>query len=187
MCRTRAQKINIFIIVAQLNLIKFIYSVFQMIDLFIFSPFSRRSVQFLSIIYFMLWFTNFVYIFFFISDLLSIGSSDSRNYEMTDMHGVKSMCYQNVLSSTGGGKMGSVAAAAPLKSATATVVAGYPASDTEMFPSDYPSHHLHHHHPHQHHYSNNNNNNNNHLNHLYHNHHHQMLQPIPQTSAASHS
>lgn len=127
------------------------------------------------------------------SDLLSIGSSDSRNYEMADVHGVKSMCYQNVASSTGGGKMSSVVAAAALKSATATVVAGYPSSDTDMFASDYPSHHLHHHHhhPHQHHYSNNNNNinnnNNNHLSHLYHNHHHQMLQPIPQTSAASHS
>ncbi|KAL4103795.1 hypothetical protein QTP88_019130 [Uroleucon formosanum] len=127
------------------------------------------------------------------SDLMSIGSSDSRNYEMADVHGVKSMCYQSVASSTGGGKMSSVVAAAALKSATATVVAGYPSSDTEMFASDYPSHHLHHHHhhPHQHHYSNNNNsinnNNNNHLSHLYHNHHHQMLQPIPQTSAASHS
>ncbi|XP_025421821.1 homeobox protein six1-like [Sipha flava] len=128
------------------------------------------------------------------SDLLSIGSSDSRNYEMADMHNVKSMCYQSVTTSASGGKMSSAAAAAAvLKSATATVVAGYSASDAEMYPSDYPPHHLHHHnhhHPHQHHYSNNNNNsniNNHNLSHLYHNHHHQLLHPTPQTSAASHS
>ncbi|XP_050426078.1 homeobox protein SIX1-like [Adelges cooleyi] len=124
------------------------------------------------------------------SDLLSVGSSDSRHYEMTEVHhGVKPAmaCYQSAaLAATG--KMGPSATSLKTEATTpgypsdADMVAGYPSS------ADYQNHHLQHHH--SHHYNNNNNDsssNNTHLSHLYHHHHHQMLQPIPQTTAASHS